>query len=258
MEDAPGLLHRPGLGSPRLGRYFVCPSTEDLPFPVLLHTPYRLLREPPFPVSATVTMSIPANPPTGPQILESPHAALPGKVPRGLNLATFVQSNPSNVPSSKIAFVSALDPSHKLTRGEVFQSGHELAWSLRNVTKLQKRDRVAIFTSNNLWYPVLVHANLLAGLVSVTLNPAYTAEELAHPLADAQPKVIFTTRELMKTVRESAKVAGWKGEVFVVDGGEGQGSETHIKQLMAKSNGQSFKAEWIEEPEKEDAFIGEC
>lgn len=202
-------------------------------------------------------MSIPANPPTGPQILESPHAALPSQVPRGLNLATFVQSNPCNVPSSKTAFVSALDPSQKLTRAELFQSGHELAWSLRNVTKLQKRERVAIFTSNNLWYPVLVHANLIAGLVSVTLNPAYTAEELAHPLADAQPKVIFTIRELVKTVRDAAKHAGWKGEVIVVDGEGDQSSEMHIKQLMAKANGQSYKAEWIEEPEKEDAFIGE-
>lgn len=67
---------------------------------------------------------------------------------------------------------------------------------------------MAIFSPNSTWYPVAVHANLSAGVTSVTLSPAYGAEELVHPLWDSRPEYIFVAPGLEGVVREGMKRVG--------------------------------------------------
>ena len=57
---------------------------------------------------------------------------------------------------------------------------------------LQKGDRVAIFSPNTAWYPVVFHGIARAGLVSTTINSLYTPDEIAFQLKDSGAKMLVT------------------------------------------------------------------
>lgn len=61
---------------------------------------------------------------------------------------------------------------------------------LREVAGLKAGDRVAVQMPNSLTYPVVALGIFKAGCVLVNVNPLYTADEMAHTLADSQPKVL--------------------------------------------------------------------
>jgi acyl-CoA synthetase (AMP-forming)/AMP-acid ligase II len=82
----------------------------------------------------------------------------------------------------------------------------------------RKGDVFAIFAPNCLEYAVAFHAVASCGGIVTTINPAYTADELAHQLADAGAKSLLTTFEHLEKARDAARRAG-VSEVFVV--GEG-------------------------------------
>ncbi len=78
-----------------------------------------------------------------------------------------------------------------LTFEQVDEMSDGLAVYLREIAGLKQGDRVAVQMPNSLSFPVAVFAILKAGCVVVNVNPLYTAEEMAHQFADAQPQALI-------------------------------------------------------------------
>jgi len=61
-------------------------------------------------------------------------------------------------------------------------------------------ERVALVCGNSLDLPIAMFAAHAAGAQAVPINPAYTARELGHILADAAPRVVVYDAEIAATV----------------------------------------------------------
>lgn len=78
-----------------------------------------------------------------------------------------------------------------LTFRQVDDMSDGLAVYLRETAGLKQGDRVAVQMPNGLGYPVAAFAILKAGCILVNVNPLYTAEEMAHQFADAEPQALI-------------------------------------------------------------------
>ncbi|HEX2239750.1 MAG TPA: AMP-binding protein, partial [Actinomycetota bacterium] len=91
-----------------------------------------------------------------------------------------------------------------------------------------KGDVFAIYLPNLPEYAVVYHAVARLGGASTTVNPLYTAEELAFQLNDAGAKFLLTIPQFMEAALEAAGQSPVK-EVFVL--GEAEGA-TPLQDLM--------------------------
>ena len=88
-----------------------------------------------------------------------------------------------------------------LTFAQVDHASALIARSLQ-AAGLKRGDRVALLLHNNLIYPVTLAAILRAGMVGVTMNPLYTARELAYQLADSGSSALVAAEPFMGLVSE--------------------------------------------------------
>ncbi len=102
----------------------------------------------------------------------------------------------------------------------------QLAWAIRQVAGslaargLKKGEVFAIFSPNLPEYAVAFYAVTTIGGIISTINPLYTADELAHQLKDAGAKFLLTIPHFLDTAQEAAQRAGIE-EVFVFGEAEG-------------------------------------
>ena len=82
-----------------------------------------------------------------------------------------------------------------------------------------KGDVFAIFMPNLPEYAIAFHGVAAAGGTSTTINPLYTAEELAFQLDDAGAKYLLTIPQFLDRALEAARQTAVK-EVFVLGGGD--------------------------------------
>ena len=85
---------------------------------------------------------------------------------------------------------------------------------------LRKGDVFAIYSPNLPEYAVALHAVSLAGGVTTTISPLYTAAELGHQLTDAGAQYIVTVPSFLAKAQEAARECGLR-EVFVFGEAEG-------------------------------------
>jgi long-chain acyl-CoA synthetase len=99
----------------------------------------------------------------------------------------------SHLYSGKTAFTACLPNgmNGSLTFKQVDEMSDGLAVYLRETAGLKQGDRVAIQMPNCLSFPVAAFAVLKAGCVVVNVNPLYTAAEMAHQFADAEPQALI-------------------------------------------------------------------
>lgn len=111
----------------------------------------------------------------------------------------------------------------------------QLAESVRRVATglaargFKKGDVFAILSPNLPEYAVAFHGVASAGGVNTTLNPLYTAEELAHQLQDSGARFLVTVPALLEKAKEAAAHAHIE-EIFVF--GEAEGA-TPFSDLLA-------------------------
>jgi acyl-CoA synthetase (AMP-forming)/AMP-acid ligase II len=91
-----------------------------------------------------------------------------------------------------------------------------------------KGDVLAVYMPNVPEYAVAFHGAARAGGKCTTVNPLYTANELAHQLEDSGAKLLVTVPPFLDAAREAAERAGLD-EVFVL--GEADGA-TPIAELL--------------------------
>jgi len=69
---------------------------------------------------------------------------------------------------------------------------------------LRAGDHVALMLPNSLVYPIAMIGALRAGMAVVSVNPLYTARELAHQLRDSGAKAIVTSEAVQPLLRQIA------------------------------------------------------
>jgi acyl-CoA synthetase (AMP-forming)/AMP-acid ligase II len=107
----------------------------------------------------------------------------------------------------------------ELTYGALADSVRRLAAGLR-ARGFGRGEVVGLYLPNLPEYAVAFHGAALAGGMCTTVNPLYTASELAHQLSDCGARFLITAPQILETAREAAEAAGVE-EVFVVGGAEG-------------------------------------
>lgn len=90
-----------------------------------------------------------------------------------------------------------------------------------------KGDVVGILSPNTPYYAVVFHGILRAGATATTINALYTADEVAHQLADAGAKMLFTVSVLLPNAAPGAEKAGVT-DVVVLDQAEGYPNLTEL------------------------------
>ena len=84
-----------------------------------------------------------------------------------------------------------------------------------------KGDVLGIYSPNTVLYPIAFHGAAYAGGVVTTVNPHYTAGELASQLRDAGARFLVTTSACLDKAREAAEEAGGIEEIFSFDDAPG-------------------------------------
>lgn len=85
---------------------------------------------------------------------------------------------------------------------------------------LRKGDVLAIYSPNLPEYAIAFHAVASLGGINTTVNPLYTADELAFQLGDAGAKYLLTVPQLLDKSLEAAGKSQVQ-EVFVIGGAQG-------------------------------------
>ncbi|KAG5672098.1 hypothetical protein PVAND_002253 [Polypedilum vanderplanki] len=78
-----------------------------------------------------------------------------------------------------------------LTYAKLRDQCRTLAVHLRTSLNLKSRDTIAICLPNSLEFPIITFAACEAQIVVTTINPIYTADEIARQLADSNATILF-------------------------------------------------------------------
>jgi 4-coumarate--CoA ligase len=126
--------------------------------------------------------------------------------------------SPSAPLPERVAFYDADLPSTRFLTLESLR-----LWSLRLAAGLQKAglqpgDRVLVYSGNNLLYPAVFLAILMAGGIFTGANPGYVTRELAYQLKDSGASFLFCADESLESGIEAAQSIGMgKERVFRFD-----------------------------------------
>jgi len=85
----------------------------------------------------------------------------------------------------------------------------------------QKGDVMAIYSPNLPEYAIAFQAVAMLGGINTTVNPLYTAGELAHQLEDSGAKYLLTVPPFLANAKAAAAEAGGIREIFVFGEAEG-------------------------------------
>src|SRR5215208_5421119 len=108
----------------------------------------------------------------------------------------------------------------ELTYGGLVESVRALAAGLE-ARGFGSGDVLAIYMPNVPDYAVAFHGAASAGGMSTTVNPLYTANELAHQLADSRARMLLTVPAFLDTARQAAERVGIGDQVYVLGEAEG-------------------------------------
>ncbi len=106
-----------------------------------------------------------------------------------------------------------------LTLGQVAGGARRVATGFAR-RGLGKGDVVAIYSPNLPEYALAFHGPAMVGGVVTTVNPLYTADELAYQLRDTGARYLVTVPPFLDKAREAARATGVR-EVFVFGEAEG-------------------------------------
>ncbi|KAJ2116450.1 hypothetical protein IW146_001521 [Coemansia sp. RSA 922] len=106
---------------------------------------------------------------------------------------------------------------------DVQRMADRFASGLVNSLGLQRGDMIAVLIPNTAYYPAIVLGALMAGLVCVTANPAYTVGEITHVLNLSEAKAVIATEKNLPTVLKAIKDSDsyiMRHRILTIDGRE--------------------------------------
>jgi 4-coumarate--CoA ligase len=134
------------------------------------------------------------------------------------SLPTYLFGSPTASLPDKIAFYDADRPDTHYITFDAFR-----LWSQRFAAGLQKSglkpgDRVLLFSSSNLYFPLAFMGVLMAGGVFTGANPGFVARELAYQLKDSDAKFLLCADASLELGVEAAESVGIsKDRIFRFD-----------------------------------------
>jgi len=143
-------------------------------------------------------------------VFNSPHPDL--EIPR-VALSPFVLGRAMEL-GPKVAIVEAIT-GRSYTYGEIHSGVRRFAAGL-HARGFRKGEVVAILSPNLPEYPIAFHGVATASGVNTTLNPTYTADEIAYQLSDSRARLLITIPPLLAKAQEAASKS--KVEEIVVFG----------------------------------------
>ena len=169
---------------------------------------------------------------------------------------TYLFGRPGSKLPDKVAFLDADRPeTHYLTQETFRLWSQRLAVGLRKAG-LKKGDRVLLFSSSNIWYPVIFMGVLMAGGVFTGANPGYVARELAYQLKDSDAKFLLCTDASLEVGVEAAESIGmpkdcvfrFDDEVFEGTGKSRLGVRNWITLFAPEADSKNFAWDEPEDP----------
>ena len=144
-------------------------------------------------------------------IFKSPH---PDVLIPDVALSPFVLGKADRL-AGKVAIVDAAS-GRSYTYGQIADGVRRLAAGL-HARGFRKGDVLAIMSPNLPEYPIAFHGVATAGGVNTTLNPTYTADEIAFQLNDSRARLLLTIAPLVgKAQEEVERTVGEAGVVYNV------------------------------------------
>jgi acyl-CoA synthetase (AMP-forming)/AMP-acid ligase II len=143
-------------------------------------------------------------------IFKSPY---PDVVIPDVALSPFVLGRGETL-GDKVAIVEAAS-GRSYTYAQIADGVRKLAAGL-HARGFRKGDVLAIMSPNLPEYPIAFHGVATAGGVNTTLNPTYTADEIAYQLKDSRARLLLTVPPLVGKAKEAA--AKSKVEEIIVFG----------------------------------------
>ncbi|MQM10858.1 hypothetical protein Taro_043756 [Colocasia esculenta] len=117
-----------------------------------------------------------------------------------LSVTTFMSSRPH---SGHVALVDA-PTGRRVTYPELWRAVRAVAASLSARHGVRKGQVVLILSPNSIDFPIVALAVMSLGGVLTTTNPLNTPGEIAKQVADAKPRLAFTTPALISKLSEGA------------------------------------------------------
>ncbi|KAH8690843.1 putative 4-coumarate-CoA ligase [Talaromyces proteolyticus] len=137
------------------------------------------------------------------------------------SLPTLIFGSPREpLPNDKPSLIDHLKPETRFLTLHTYR-----LWSQRfaaglRAEGLKKGDRVVVFSTNHLFYPILFSGVIMAGGIFSGCNPTYSSQELAHQIRDSEPTFIFSQGgTALQTCLEATKIVGrgLEKRTFVAD-----------------------------------------
>ena len=117
----------------------------------------------------------------------------------------------------QIAFINGAT-GEELTYQQLFDDIKRVAFSLKQ-KGFGPGDTLALYSPNCPEYAVVFFAVTWLGGINTTINPTYTAEELAYQLNDSGARILITIPAILEKAKEAAGAAGID-DVFVIGGAD--------------------------------------
>ena len=123
-----------------------------------------------------------------------------------VSLPTWLFKSPTvHLPDKPPIYYSAEDPAHEnLSLSDYRLWSQRLARGLRD-HGVQRGDRVMLFSSNNIFFPVVIMGVVMSGAIFTGANPAFSPRELIHQLKDADCNLLLTSAPGLKTALAAAR-----------------------------------------------------
>ncbi|KAM0806101.1 hypothetical protein BDR22DRAFT_827725 [Usnea florida] len=145
------------------------------------------------------------------------------QVPTDVTIWDWLFDSPSSSirknPSSALRGYSNGLTGERINYAQVQEATTYLSTALVKRYELKEGEAVALFSPNNIWYPVAVLGTLRAGGVVSGASPAYNIEEMTYALKKARAKFLMTIPSSMEVAAVAAKNAGIPIErIFLLEG----------------------------------------
>ncbi|CCD49344.1 similar to 4-coumarate-CoA ligase [Botrytis cinerea T4] len=134
-----------------------------------------------------------------------------------ISLPTYLFTSSTHPLPDKLAFIDASNPSQFLTQSDFRLYSQRLAAGLIK-NGLQPGDRVLLFSSNNLFFPVIIMGIIMAGGIFTGANPGFVERELAYQLSDCGAKFLLCGEGGLEVgIKAAGKVGLGREKLFVFD-----------------------------------------
>ncbi|KAF2401496.1 acetyl-CoA synthetase-like protein [Trichodelitschia bisporula] len=159
-------------------------------------------------------------------------------------------------PDSQVVFRDVHKPDTRVyTFADVRKAAITFGTGLRSEWDWAKNEVLALYTPNDIDVPAIIYGTLWAGGIVTPANPAYSAEELAFQLKDAEAKALVTTVAYLDTALKAAAKCGIPtNRVLVLGEKDEQRRVKHWTQIVNLSRSSYYRRRKAN-PDKDLAFL---